>query len=267
MIKRVISKLQDIAYATGYGALNGAAMLLPSMRGRRQCNMCGKSAALFYRHGEKSPVFSQVRIVGGGVRKDSVCPNCHCIDRYRWVYYVLEHFTDVMTAPCKVLHIAAEAGVAQNIRSRNPQCDYLTGDLQSRHADIKVDVTDMSRFEDETFDYIIMNHVLEHVPDEAKAMSEIKRCLKKDGRAMLSFPMCLDQKTFEDKSIVSEKERLIRYGQRDHCRLYGYDAGERLEGYGFKVTAYTAGKCLDAKDVERMGLIPEDTIYLCAKAD
>ena len=263
MIARILSKAQDIAYASFYGALNAAESLAPSKKGRKYCNMCGRESALFYRHGIDSP--AAVHIVGGGIRKECVCPRCHSLDRYRWVLYVIEHDTDIMTRPCKVLHIAAEAGVARKIRQTNPACEYLTGNIRPKPDDLRVDVTDMADFADGTFDYILMNHVLEHVPEEGKAMSEIKRCLKDDGMAVLSFPISLDQKTFEDKNITSELERLRRYGQRDHCRLYGYDAKERLEGYGFAVTARTVKNTLSKEEAERMSLIPDDTIYLCKK--
>ena len=263
MIARILSKAQDIVYASFFGTLNAVESLFPGLRGRRYCNMCRSESALFYRHGINSP--ASVDIVGGGIRSDCVCPRCHSLDRYRWVLYVIEHCTQIMTRPCRVLHIAPEAGIARNIRQNNPKCDYLTGDLRVGKADMQVDVTDMAGFEDQSFDYILMNHVLEHVPDEAKAISEIKRCLKDDGVALLSFPMSLNKKTFEDESIVSEQERLRQYGQRDHCRLYGYDAGERLERYGLHVQTVTVKDILPEAERTRMSLIPDDTIFLCRK--
>lgn len=263
MIARILSKAQDIVYAAFFGTLNACESLIPALRGRRYCNMCQRESALFYRHGINSP--ASVDIVGGGIRKSCVCPRCHSLDRYRWVLYVIEHHTDILTRPCKVLHIAPEAGIAQKIRQTNPQCDYLTGDLRVGKGDMKVDVTDMKDFADQTFDYILMNHVLEHVPDEAKAISEIQRCLKDDGVAVLSFPITLKRATFEDKRIDTDEERLRQYGQRDHCRLYGYDAGERLAQYGLRVQTLTVREHLSAAEQERMSLIPDDTIFLCRK--
>lgn len=262
-LARILSKGQDIAYASFYRALNAAESLFPALRGRKYCNLCGRESALFYRHGINSP--ASARIVGGGIRKECVCPRCHSLDRYRWVLYVIEHDTRILTAPCRVLHIAPEAGIAQKIRSENPQCAYVTGDIRPGKADRVVDITRMQDFADASFDYVLMNHVLEHVSDEAAAVREIKRVLAADGMAVLSFPMTLSQKTFEDPRIVSEQERLRVYGQRDHCRLYGYDAQERLAAYGFRVERRTAKDCLKPDELQRLSLIPEDTIFLCRR--
>lgn len=263
LIARALSKAQDIAYAGFYGTLNAIQSLFPALRGRRFCNLCGRESALFYRHGIDSP--ASAGIVGGGIRKACVCPHCHSLDRYRWVYAVLERETSILTAPCRVLHIAPEAGIARKIASANPQCEYVTGDIRPGKADRVVDVTRMSDFADASFDYIVMNHVLEHVQDEAAAIAEIQRCLKPDGTAALSFPVTLTRATYEDASIVTESERLRAYGQRDHCRLYGNDAGERLERYGFRVRKLTPADILTREEIERMSLIEDDSIFLCAR--
>ena len=127
-----------------------------------------------------------------------------------------------------------------------------------------VGVTTM-QFEDSMFDYIIMNHVLEHIADEARAVSEPKRCLKPGGTLILSFPVCSEQKTVEDASIVSEADRLRYYGQTDHCRLYGTDCRAYLERYGLEVTPYIVKEMPDSKTIRKMALIPDDVAFFCTK--
>ncbi len=127
-----------------------------------------------------------------------------------------------------------------------------------------VDVTIM-QFEDGMFDYIIMNHVREHVTDEARVISDLKRCLKPGGTLILSFPVCSNQKTVEDARIVSVEDCLRYDGQMDHCRLYGTDCRDHLEPYGLEVTPYIVKEILDSKTVRKAALIPNNIAFFCIK--
>lgn len=190
---------------------------------------------------------------------------CRSHDRFRWCFYLLEHETTILTdTPCTVLHMAPEPQIAARIEQYK-NCTYYTGDIVPGRAKEVVDVTDM-QFQDSFFDYIIMNHVLEHIPDEKKAISELMRCLKPNGVLILSFPVCTDQKTVEDPNIISPKDRLRHYGQEDHCRLYGTDSVEHLQSYGLKIVPYVVQDVLPPKEVQRMALIPNDVIYFCRKS-
>ncbi|MDC0700679.1 class I SAM-dependent methyltransferase [Blautia wexlerae] len=162
-----------------------------------------------------------------------------------------------------MLQIAPEHQIARRIE-QNKLCHYYTGDIMPGRAKYVVDVTKM-QFGDGMFDYIIMNHVLEHIPDEALAISELKRCLKPGGTLILSFPVCSDRKTFEDTGIVSDEDRLRYYGQTDHCRLYGTDCRDHLEQYGLEVTPYIVKETLDSKTIRKMALIPDDIAFFCTK--
>lgn len=110
----------------------------------------------------------------------------------------------------------------------NPSIDY----------DIRLDITDMN-FEDNFFVVIICSHVLEHVMDDRKAMSELFRVLKPKGIAILQVPISKTvRKTFEDFTITSPEEREKYFGQKDHVRIYGQDYKKRLQNIGFKVDLY-----------------------------
>ena len=121
----------------------------------------------------------------------------------------------------------------------------------------------MHQFADGSFDYVIANHVLEHIPDEAKAFSELKRVLKEDGKLVISFPICTDMLTYEDSSITSREGRLKAFGQEDHVRLYGTDFKERIERYGLDVKVYTPQEILPHEEVKKYALIPDDVMMVC----
>ena len=84
--------------------------------------------------------------------------------------------------------------------------NYITADIQVGRADVVADITNLN-FEDEFFDFIICNHVLEHVSDEKVAYSEVRRCLKRNGKFVVTVPICWEQKTFEDSGINTPEGR------------------------------------------------------------
>lgn len=133
-------------------------------------------------------------------------------------------------------------------------------------ADYQADITNLHQFKDGAFDYVIANHVLEHIPYEAKAFSGLKRVLKKNGRLVISFPICTDMLTYKDSSITSREGRLKAFGQEDHVRLYGTNFKEHIESYGLDVKVYTPQESLTSEEVERYALIPDDVIMICTIA-
>lgn len=151
-----------------------------------------------------------------------------------------------------------------NLIKNNHRRTYITGDLIPGKADEITDLTALS-FREETFDYIMCNHVLEHIPDEAKAFSEIRRCLKPNGQLIISFPICTDQDTVEDALAVTAEDRVKRYGQSDHFRLYGRDSATHLKSYGFVVEEYKVNQILTEAELQSLGLIEKDTVFICTK--
>lgn len=232
--------------------------------GEKKCNLCGRTFDSFMPWGYTSELFEKSKVIGGGRRKDALCPCCGSLDRTRWTYWVLQHATDLFDARCNVLHIAPEKQIRTKIET-NVQCDYYPGDIEKSPGIHRVDVTHM-QFADKVMDYIIINHVLEHIPDEEKAISEIKRVLKDNGKIILSFPVSLDRKTFEDCSIVTAEDRMKYYGQEDHVRLYGMDYKERIEQYGLAVKVFSPKDHLTQQKIEKYGLIPDDVLLICEKA-
>lgn len=226
------------------------------------CNICRKSAAFFWTSETNCELFALKKVVGGGARKNAICPFCNSMDRFRWFQYVLETQTDIYTKKNKILHFAPEPQIANKIRQRNP--DYLSADIIEGMADVVEDITSLS-FPDQTFDYIIFNHVLEHIKEEGKALQEVKRCIKSTGKILLSVPICWDEKTFERDDIFTPKEREKYYGQNDHVRLYGYDFQQRMEEYGFEVQRCSYHSDEHSDETRKLSLIENDTIWILRK--
>ncbi len=129
----------------------------------------------------------------------------------------------------------------------------------------KMDITDIQH-PDESFDIVYCSHVLEHVPDDRKAMGELYRTLRRSGWAVLNVPIVAEV-TFEDFSITDPKERLRVFGHPEHVRNYGPDYKARLEAVGFQVTVYSPEDFLTPRDVVRYGLSngAAGEIYFCTK--
>ncbi len=237
--------------------------LFPFFPKKYYCSICGKHVTFFLNYGVKSEVFSELKIIGGGYRENVRCPLCNGIDRMRWLNWIIENKTDIYTnSDNAVLHIAPERCIEEKIRRKAGI--YISGDIQKGMADRVVDITDMP-FENDKFDYIIINHVLEHIMDEKKAIEEVKRVLKSSGKFIFSMPICESKMTYESNKALSETERLHAYGQKDHVRLYGTDTKERMEKYGLEVEEYMAKRFLPEKELSRMRILTEDRIFIAKK--
>lgn len=128
---------------------------------------------------------------------------------------------------------------------------------------VKMDITDI-QYPDNTFDIVYCSHVLEHVPDDHKAMREFARVLKPEGWAVFMIPLSAEQ-TIEDPLITSPAERERLFGQHDHVRRYGPDFKDRLEKEGFKVTVMKPSQIASTEETMSMGLPIQDAIFFCMK--
>ena len=231
-----------------------------------ECPFCNGQFARFLPDGVDAPVLREKKVVGGGYRLNSVCPRCRSEDRERLVYLFLKSKEQEWFAKdIKLLHIAPEKNLANKLKS-NRRIQYVSADLDSPLADIQMDVTDIHE-RDETYDVIICNHVLEHIVDDARAMRELYRVLKRGGHAILQVPISHSmERTFEDFSVTdaSDKERI--FGQRDHVRIYGNDYVARLASVGFAVTALDFTGSMNAHDVAKYALLRDEKLFVCSKA-
>ena len=137
--------------------------------------------------------------------------------------------------------------------------------LSSRISLQNTDCEDLP-FKENSFDFILCNHVLEHINDDKKAIKELYRVLNKNGTAILQVPINQkSSKTFEDSSIVDKKERIEKFGQYDHIRLYGLDYFKKLESFGFKVYPLKYSKEFTESEIIKYGLIKDEIIPVCKK--
>jgi SAM-dependent methyltransferase len=134
-----------------------------------------------------------------------------------------------------------------------PGVHYRSADLEPGRADEQVDVTNIP-WPDECVDFIVCSHVLEHVPDDRAAMRELRRILTPDGLAVIEVPV-LAEVTVEDPSVVDPHERLRRFGQVDHVRVYGPDVYDRLTEAGFAVSHHDVRDLTTTSERSRFGLV------------
>jgi len=164
----------------------------------------------------------------------------------------------------KMLHFAPEQTLYKKFSSLE-NIDYWPVDINPNMPGVRkaVDITNIS-FDDNSIDVIICNHVLEHIPDEEKALSELYRVLAQDGFAFLNVPI-IRETTLENPAYNTPELRFKYYGQDDHVRAYGKDYPDRLRKAGFKVEIVEYCKNLQPEQVKRYGLTKNETFYLCRK--
>jgi SAM-dependent methyltransferase len=233
--------------------------------GRRyHCPVCGWGLRRFLPAGLDLPLFREHRVVGAGPRANGTCPVCRCSDRERHLFLFLKHATPIFRDRLKVLHVAPERNLSR-ILAGLPNLDYLSADLCSPRAAVRLDVTQIPS-PDGAFDVILCNHVLEHVPDDRRALAELFRVLRPGGWAVLQVPLCLTiDRTHEDPSVTTREDRERLFGQHDHVRLYAADYRERLKSAGFQVELWHWQADFDDGTGRDYGLIPEEDLYVCTR--
>lgn len=194
-------------------------------------------------------------------RPNATCPVCGSLERHRMLWKYFQEETDLLSGiQKKMLHIAPEPCFFRQFRKVSA-IDYLTADLVNP-AMVQMDITNI-QFPNNSFDVIYCSHVLEHIPDDRKAMQELARVLKPSGWAILQVPMG-SQPTQEDLSITDPQERTRRYGQSDHVRMYGPDYKDRLEQAGFRVSVIPYLEQFDVTQRQHYGLsLHKDDVYYC----
>jgi len=177
-----------------------------------------------------------------------------------WLYF--KDRTNLFRDRLRLLHFAPEQVFEATFKSLD-NLDYITADLYSDRAMVKMDITNIT-YGDNSFDAILCSHVLEHVMDDKKAMREMFRVLKPGGWAIIMVPI-LAEATFEDPSIVTPEDRERFFGQWDHVSLYGPDLKDRLESAGFDVKVDGYVRELGKSKIRRYGLLESHDIYFCTK--
>lgn len=224
--------------------------------GRYECPLCGGTFGRMAPHRGRS---------------NARCPACHSAERHRLLWLFLVRELDVLEQPRAVLHFAPEAGIARHL-SAAAAVDYTSADLDGTRAMEAMDITAIPR-PDASFDLVLVSHVLEHVPDDARALSEIHRVLRPGGLAVMQHPVDPSRATTaEDPGLATTaEERLRHFGQEDHVRVYGRDHADRLRAAGFDVTVRRYHDELPPGEAERHAVgAPEvhaaGDVYVCRRS-
>ena len=210
--------------------------------------------------------FRKFQKFGNPSRPEAKCPGCNTLERHRLVWRYFQVATDLFDSrPKKMLHVAPESFMAPQLKKFIGK-GYLTADLLAPNVMEKMDLTDIQH-PDNSFDVIYCSHVLEHIVDDRKAISEVYRVLSNDGWAILLVPVTCE-KTIESKTFTENPEdRLLLFGQEDHWRRYGPDYKDRLTNAGFKVEALEANNFLDSSEIKKIRVDTKaaGNIFYCTK--
>ncbi|PIB29793.1 class I SAM-dependent methyltransferase [Maribacter sp. 4G9] len=197
-------------------------------------------------------------------RENVLSPSTLSLERHRLLWLFLKKNTNFFQDNLRVLHFAPEQAFYKRFRELK-NLEYVTTDLNSPLADVKADICNLP-FESNRFDVILCNHVLEHIPNDTKAMEELYRILKPGGWGVFQIPQDLQrEKTFEDNSIIDKRERAKIFGQYDHVRIYGRDYFEKLRSIGFKVEEINMTSKMAQEEIEKYRLANGEIIPLVKK--
>src|SRR5690348_607551 len=239
--------------------------------GSRHCVICGHDVWWFLAHrgGSKArpALVRELDVVCSDVDHFG-CPHCgsHDRERHLLMYFEATRLLEDM-AGRTIVHFAPEKRLSQRIAATRPEV-YVKCDLYPVSPDVeRVDLLAM-KFPSESVDLLIANHVLEHVTDDSKALSEIHRVLKVGGYAILQTPYSRTlHRTWEDAGITSAKARRQAFGQEDHVRLYGRDIFDRFTAPGFESHVEQHSKLLADFDPGKFGVNAREPFFLFRRVE
>ncbi len=188
---------------------------------QRRCPFCGWLGFRFEPFGNKMTF-----------RNDAQCPICGSLERHRLAFLLLR---PKIPGGQKVLHVAPEPLMIPWLVSVSS--DYVNGDL-FHPAMMRLDLTDIA-LPDDSKTLVWCSHVLEHILDDGKALSELFRIIKPGGLLVLQVPI-RGKVTYEDRFVVDESDRMKQFLQEDHVRLYGLDLEQRVQASGFRCEILSA---------------------------
>jgi len=217
------------------------------------CPVCSKGFRKFLPYGRINP------------RPNALCPNCLSLERHRLIWLYLKEKSTFFEKKQPVLHIAPEACFIPRFQKIHQE-QYITADLESPLAKVKMDIHHIP-FQENYFDVVLCNHVLEHVADDIQAMKEIARVLKPGGFAILQVPFFhpVQDKTFSDPLITDRKVREKMFGQDDHVRKYGKDYPRRIEQAGLSAIEDDFVNTLSEAQRQKFGLVKGEIIFKAVK--
>lgn len=219
-----------------------------------ECPVCESSFSKFLSYGSKV-----------ARRENVLCPKDLTLERHRLMWLYLRDHSDFFTKEnLSVLHMAPEQCFHKRFQNQK-NLDYLTADIVSPIADMHFDLHQIP-LEDNKFDVVFCNHVLEHVDDALQCMQELHRVMKVGGWGIMQVPQDVNRKeTYEDPTITSPEEREKHFWQKDHVRLFGLDYPDWLRKAGFEVEEFLLTDHYPAELVERFRISKSEILYVVSK--
>jgi SAM-dependent methyltransferase len=268
MTKKILNRFLKKTRRTRDDLLNKTERLVNGLGSSRKCYICGKTFDHFtkFRDGLKglSNFHKKLDIVGSDVDNFG-CMYCGCNDRERHLFMFFDKLLIWENmANKRILHFAPEKHMAIKISEQTP-LEYIQADLYPKNQNTqKIDATEIP-YRNVTFDFLIANHILEHIPNYRKALSEFYRILKPGGVAILQTPYSkLLKNNFEDDGINSDELRLYFHGQEDHVRTFGENEFlKSIKEAGFNLQIKKHDDYFDAHTAYYYGVpIKEDFIMI-----
>ncbi|MFN5415652.1 MAG: class I SAM-dependent methyltransferase [Flavobacteriia bacterium] len=190
--------------------------------------------------------------------ENSTCPRCGSIARERRLWEIIQ--TKNLFLKENILDFSPSRSIYREFKKIKGK-KYVGTDLSGNFlADKSFDITSIDA-KDQSFDLILCYHILEHIIDDQKAMSELYRILNKNGICIIQTPFKVGG-IYEDYTKTSPKERLEAFGQDDHVRVYSVEALiARLENVGFKIEKLT----FKEQQNNRHGFKQNEVVLICSK--
>lgn len=201
------------------------------------CLICDADVNLWYPHPQaktlRSAFMAELESIGSDL-SIYLCPNCGCNDRDRHVWGYMQSIGVLKTVipSGRILHLAPESAVSAKLAALS-QGLYIKGDLYPQPGHMRINLERLP-FLEASFDFILCNHVLEHVGNFDAALSELHRCLSYGGVLIAQTPFSpVLKRTFEANKPMSSSFCINYFGQQDHVRLFGSDIGSWFYSAGF----------------------------------
>ncbi|MBN1817397.1 MAG: class I SAM-dependent methyltransferase [Sedimentisphaerales bacterium] len=186
---------------------------------RYRCPVCGY-------YGPFMPFHTQ----DGRTSFDTLCPKCGSRPRHRLMHLVMDILNkQYVFKDKKALHFAPESFFRDQYRAFFQQ--YVTTDLVMEDVDFKADICNLP-LEDRSFDVVLACHVLEHVKDDRKAVSEMRRICRPGGIVIIQVPIT---------AIETIEYPAPNPYETDHVRCPGRDYYDQFRDLFTRMETFSSG--------------------------